>query len=154
MKPEVKLFLAAGVGYLGYKFYLNYQAIKNLSFSPTGINFTWIKSRSTLGGTMFVDIINPTQKSLTIDGISGTVTTSDGTVIGDYKLGRTVLNPGAKNVRISWGGRSSITLLTLVAGMVKGIWPKLTFKSVVTYKGLPIPASVTINTALLKPSFA
>jgi hypothetical protein len=103
---------------------------------------------------MFVDIINPTQKSLTIDGISGTVTTSDGTVIGDYKLGRTVLNPGAKNVRISWGGRSSITLLTLVAGMVKGIWPKLTFKSVVTYKGLPIPANVTIDTALLKPSFA
>jgi len=154
MKPEVKLFLAAGVGYLGYKFYLNYQAIKNLSFAPTGINFTWIKSRFALGGTLFVDIINPTQKTLTIDGISGTVVTSDGTVIGDYKLGKTVLGPGSKNVRISWGGRNSATLLTLVAGMVKGKWPKLTFKSVVTYKGLPVPDSITIDTSLLKPSFA
>jgi hypothetical protein len=154
MKQEVKLLLVAGVGYLGYKFYLNYQAIKNLGFSPTGINFTWIKSRSALGGTMFVDVINPTQKYLTIDGISGTVVTSDGTIIGDYKLGKTVLSPGAKNVRISWGGRSSATLITLVAGMINGKWPKLTFKSVVTYRGLPVPDSITIDTSLLKPSFA
>lgn len=154
MKPEVKLILVAGLGYLGYKFYLNYQAVKNLSFSPTGINFSWIKSRSTLGGTIFVDIINPTQKSITIDGMSGIVKTSDGIVIGDYKLGKTVLNPGAKNVRISWGGRSSFTLITLVANMTKGIWPKLTFNSVVTYKGLPVPDSITIDTALLKPYLA
>ena len=153
MKPEVKFILVAGLGYLGYKFYLNYQAVKNLSFSPTGINFSWIKSRSTLGGTVFVDIINPTQKSITIDGMSGTIITSDGTVIGDYKLGKTVLNPGAKNVRISWGGRSSFTLITLVAGMTKGIWPKLTLNSVVTYKGLPVPTSIKIDTALFKPSF-
>jgi len=154
MKPEVKLALAAGLGYLGYKFYLNYQAVKNLGFSPTGINFTWIKSRSALGGTIFVDVLNPTQKYLTIDGIAGTVSTADGTIIGDYKLGKTVLSPGAKNVRISWGGRSSVTLITLVVGMTKGIWPKLTFKSVITYKGLPVPDSITIDTSLLRPSFA
>jgi hypothetical protein len=154
MKPEVKVLLVAGLGYLGIKFYRNYQAVKNLGFSPTGINFTWLKSRSTLGGTMFVDIINPTQKYLEIDGLYGTVTTSDGTIIGDYKLGKTVLSPGAKNVRISWGGRSSVTLIALVAGMIKGQWPKLTFRYVITYKGLPVPESISIDTSLLRPSFA
>ena len=75
-------------------------------------------------------------------------------MIGDYKLGRTELKPGSNNVRISWGGRSTLTLVGLVNDMVKGIWPVLTFKTIINYKGIPIPSSYKINTKDLKPSFA
>lgn len=154
MKREVKLLLLAGAGYVGYRFYRTYQAVKNLTWSPTGIKFTWIKERFTLGGTLFVDIINPTPQSITIDGLSGSVLTKSGIMIGDYKLGKTELKPGATNVRISWGGRSTATLLGIVAEMIKGNWPILVFKSVVTYKGIPIPDSYTMDTKNFKPSFA
>jgi hypothetical protein len=60
MNKEVKLLLVAGVGYLGFKAYQIYTAIKKLSFAPTGINFSIIKERGAIGGTLFVDIINPT----------------------------------------------------------------------------------------------
>ena len=154
MKPEVKLFLVAGLGYVGFKAYQIYQAVTSLRWAPTGIKFTWIKARFTLGGTLFVDIINSTAQTITIDGISGGVYTADGTMIGDYKLGRTELKPGSNNVRISWGGRSTITLVGLVNDMVKGIWPVLTFKTIINYKGIPIPNSYKIDTKKLKPSFA
>jgi hypothetical protein len=154
MKPEVKLFLVAGLGFVGYKAYRIYQAVTSLRWAPTGIKFTWIKARFTLGGTLFVDIINSTAQTITIDGLSGGVYTADGTMIGDYKLGRTELKPGSNNVRISWGGRSTATLLGLVNNMVKGVWPVLTFKTIINYKSLPIPTSYKINTKDLKPSFA
>ncbi len=38
MKQEVKLLLVAGVGYLGFKAYQIYTAIKKLSYAPTGID--------------------------------------------------------------------------------------------------------------------
>jgi hypothetical protein len=154
MKPEVKLFLVAGLGFVGYKAYRIYQAVTSLRWAPTGIKFTWIKARFTLGGTLFVDIINSTPQAITIDGLSGGVYTADGTMIGDYKLGRTELKPGSNNVRISWGGRSTATLLGLVNNMVKGIWPVLTFKTIINYKSLPIPTSYKIDTKNLRPSFA
>jgi hypothetical protein len=154
MKPEVKLFLVAGLGFVGYKAYRIYQAVTSLRWAPTGIKFTWIKERFTLGGTLFVDIINSTAQTITIDGISGGVYTTDGTMIGDYKLGRTELKPGSNNVRISWGGRSTITLINLVSNMTKGFWPVLTFKTIINYKGIPIPTSYKIDTKNLKPSFA
>lgn len=154
MKPEVKVLLVAGLGYVGYKAYRIYQAVTNLQWSPTGVRFTWIKDRFTLGGTLFVDIINSTAQTITIDGISGAVLTQSGTVIGDYKLGKTELKPGSNNVRISWGGRSTITLVGLVNDMVKGIWPVLTFKTIINYKGIPVPNSYKIDTKKLKPSFA
>ena len=131
MKPEVKVLLVAGLGYVGYKAYRIYQAVTSLQWAPTGVRFTWIKDRFTLGGTLFVDIINSTAQTITIDGISGAVLTQSGTVIGDYKLGKTELKPGSNNVRISWGGRSTITLVGLVNDMVKGIWPVLTFKTII-----------------------
>ena len=154
MKQEVKLLLVAGLGYVGHKAYRIYQAVTSLQWAPTGVRFTWIKDRVTLGGTLFVDIINSTAQTITIDGISGAVLTQSGTVIGDYKLGKTELKPGSNNVRISWGGRSTITLVGLVNDMVKGIWPVLTFKTIINYKGIPIPSSYKINTKDLKPSFA
>ena len=69
MKQEVKLLLVAGVGYLGFKAYQIYTAIKKLSYAPTGIRFTLNKSRGAIGGTLFVDIINPTAASITVDGL-------------------------------------------------------------------------------------
>ena len=154
MKPEVKLLLVAGLGYVGYKAYRIYQAVTSLSWAPTGVKFTWIKERFTLGGTLFVDIINSTPQTITVDSISGGVYTDGGTMIGDYKLGKTVLKPGSNNVRISWGGRSTATLIGLVSNMIKGIWPVLIFKTIISYKGIPIPTSYKINTKDLKPSFA
>ena len=154
MKPEVKVLLVAGLGYVGYKAYRIYQAVTSLQWAPTGVRFTWIKDRFTLGGTLFVDIINSTAQTIIIDGISGGVYTADGTMIGDYKLGRTELKPGSNNVRISWGGRSTITLVGLVNDMVNNIWPVLTFKTIINYKGIPIPNSYKIDTKKLKPSFA
>jgi hypothetical protein len=154
MKTELKVLLAAGIGFIGYKAYRIYQAVTSLRWAPTGIKFAWIKDRFTLGGTLFVDIINSTAQTITIDGLSGGVYTADGTMIGDYKLGRTELKPGSNNVRISWGGRSTLTLVSLVNNMVKGIWPVLTFKTIINYKSLPIPTNYTIKTQDLKPSFA
>ena len=154
MKTEVKVLLVAGLGYVGYKAYRIYQAVTSLRWAPTGVKFTWIKERFTLGGTLFVDIINSTPETITVDSISGGVYTDGGTMIGDYKLGKTVLNPGSNNVRISWGGRSTATLIGLVSNMIKGIWPVLTFKTIISYKGIPIPTSYKINTKDLKPSFA
>jgi hypothetical protein len=101
---------------------------------------------------MFVDVLNPTQKYLTIDGIAGVVTTADGTIIGDYKLGKTVLSPGAKNVRISWGSRATTTLIPLAIGIFKGNWPVLKFKTIMNVKGFPIPTSFTLNTKDYKPT--
>jgi hypothetical protein len=154
MKQEVKLLLVAGLGYVGYKAYRIYQAVTSLQWAPTGVRFTWIKDRFTLGGTLFVDIINSTPQTITIDGISGAVVTQGSTVIGDYKLGRTELKPGSNNVRISWGGRSTVTLIGLVSDMTRGVWPVLTFKTIINYKGIPIPTSYKIDTKNLKPSFA
>jgi hypothetical protein len=42
----------------------------------------------------------------------------------------------------------------LVSDMTRGIWPVLTFKTIINYKGIPIPNSYKINTKDLKPSFA
>lgn len=146
MKREVKLLLVAGIGYLGFKAYQIYTALKQLSYAPTGINFSIIKERGAIGGTLFVDIINPTAATIKIDGFTGTVTTTSGTLIGDYKGSALVLKPGSNNVRISWGSRATTTLIPLAIGMFKGNFPVLKFNTVFNVKGFPIPTSFTMNT--------
>ena len=146
MNKEVKLFLVVGLGYLGFKAYQIYTAISKLSFAPTGINFSIIKDRSAIGGTLFVDIINPTAANIPVDGFTGTVLTSTGTLIGDYKGAAVVLKPGANKLRISWGSRSTTSLIPLALGIIKGNYPKLKFNTVFNVKGFPIPTSFEMNT--------
>ena len=146
MNKEVKLLLVAGVGYLGFKAYQIYTALKKLSWSPTGINFSIIKERGAIGGTLFVDIINPTAATIRIDGFTGTVTTTSGTLIGDYKGTALALKPGSNNVRISWGSRGTTSLIPLALGIFKGQYPVLKFNTVMNVKGFPIPTSFTMNT--------
>ena len=153
MNKEVKLLLVAGVGYLGFKAYQIYTAIKKLNYAPTGIRFSINKSRGAIGGTLFVDIINPTAASIAVDGFTGTVTTTDGTMIGDYRGDRLVLRPGVNNVRISWGSRSSLTLVSLAVNIAAGKFPVLNFNTVYNIKGLPIPTTFKMNTAAYKPTF-
>jgi hypothetical protein len=146
MNKEVKLLLVAGVGYLGFKAYQIYTALKKLSYAPTGINFSIIKERGAIGGTLFVDIINPTAATINVDGFTGTVTTASGTLIGDYKGTALALKPGSNNVRISWGSRSTTTLIPLALGIVRGQYPVLKFNTVFNVKGFPIPTSFAMNT--------
>ncbi len=153
MKQEVKLLLVAGIGYLGFKAYQIYTAIKQLNYAPTGIRFSINKSRGAIGGTLFVDIINKTAASIAIDGFTGTVTTKDGTMIGDYKGDKLVLKPGVNNVRISWGSRSSLTLINLAVDISKGKFPVLKFNTVYNIKGIPIPTSFSMDTKAYKPTF-
>lgn len=152
MKQEVKLLLVAGVGYLGFKAYQIYTAISKLSFAPTGINFSIIKERGAIGGTLFVDIINPTATNVKIDGFTGTVTTTSGTLIGDYKGAAMILKPGINNVRISWGSRSTTTLIPLALQIFKGQYPVLKFNTVFNVKGFPIPTSFSMNTKDYAPT--
>lgn len=152
MNKEVKLLLVAGVGYLGFKAYQIYTALKKLTYAPTGINFSIIKERGAIGGTLFVDIINPTAATINVDGFTGTVTTTSGTLIGDYKGTALVLKPGSNNVRISWGSRSSLTLVNLAMGIVRGQYPVLKFNTVFNVKGLPIPTSFKMNTKDYAPT--
>ena len=153
MNKEVKLLLVAGVGYLGFKAYQIYTAITKLSFAPTGINFSLIKDRGAIGGTLFVDIINPTAANVKIDGFTGTVTTTSGTMIGDYKSGPITFRPGANKVRISWGSRSTTTLIPLALNIAKGQFPIIKFNTVFNVKGLPIPTSFSMNTKDYAPTF-
>ena len=152
MNKEVKLLLVAGVGYLGFKAYQIYTALKKLSWSPTGINFSIIKERGAIGGTLFVDIINPTAATIRIDGFTGTVTTTSGTLIGDYKGTALALKPGSNNVRISWGSRGTTSLIPLALGIFKGKYPVLKFNTVMNVKGFPIPTSFTMNTKDYAPT--
>jgi hypothetical protein len=153
MKQEVKLLLVAGVGYLGFKAYQIYTAIQKLSYAPTGIRFSIIKERGAIGGTLFVDIINPTAANITIDGFTGTVTTKEGTLIGDYRGDKLVLKPGVNNVRISWGSRSSVSLVNLALDISRGKFPILNFNTVYNIKGFPIPTSFKMDTKAYKPTF-
>ena len=153
MKQEVKLLLVAGVGYLGFKAYQIYTAINKLSYAPTGIRFSIIKERGAIGGTLFVDIINPTAASINVDGFTGTVTTTSGTLIGDYRGDKLVLKPGVNNVRISWGSRSSVSLVNLALDISRGKFPILNFNTVYNIKGFPIPTSFKMDTKAYKPTF-
>ena len=153
MKKEVKLLLVAGVGYLGFKAYQIYTAINKLSYAPTGIRFSIIKERGAIGGTLFVDIINPTAASINVDGFTGTVTTKEGTLIGDYRGDKLVLKPGVNNVRISWGSRSSVSLVNLALDISRGKFPILNFNTVYNIKGFPIPTSFKMDTKAYKPTF-
>jgi hypothetical protein len=153
MKQEVKLLLVAGVGYLGFKAYQIYTAIQKLSYAPTGIRFSIIKERGAIGGTLFVDIINPTAANITIDGFTGTVTTKEGTLIGDYRGDKLVLKPGVNNVRISWGSRSSVSLVNLALDISRGKFPILNFNTVYNIKGFPIPTSFKMDTKAYKHTF-
>ena len=153
MNKQVKLLLLAGVGYIGFKAYQIYTAISKLSFAPTGINFSIIKERGAIGGTLFVDIINPTAANVAIDGFTGTVTTTSGTLLGDYKGTALTLKPGINNVRISWGSRSTTSLIPLAVGIVRGNYPVLKFNTVMNIKGFPIPTTFTMNTKDYKPTF-
>ena len=152
MKQEVKLLLVAGVGYLGFKAYQIYTAIQKLSYAPTGIRFSIIKERGAIGGTLFVDIINPTAATINVDGFTGTVTTTSGTLIGDYKGAAMILKPGVNNVRISWGSRSTTTLIPLALQIFKGQYPILKFNTVFNVKGLPVPTSFKMNTKDYAPT--
>ena len=152
MKKEVKLLLVAGVGYLSFKAYQIYTALKKLSWAPTGINFSLIKERGAIGGTLFVDIINPTAATISVDGFTGTVTTLSGTLLGDYKGSALSLKPGSNNVRISWGSRSTTSLIPLALGIAKGQYPVLKFNTVMNVKGFPIPTSFTMNTKDYAPT--
>ena len=152
MNKEVKLLLVAGIGYLGFKAYQIYTALKKLSYAPTGINFSIIKERGAIGGTLFVDIINPTAATINVDGFTGTVTTASGTLIGDYKGTALALKPGSNNVRISWGSRSTTTLIPLALQIFKGQYPILKFNTVFNVKGLPVPTSFKMNTKDYAPT--
>jgi hypothetical protein len=152
MKTEVKVLLVAGLGYVGFKAYQAYVALKQLKWAPTGINFSIIKSRGAIGGTVFLDIINTTAATINIDGFTGTVTTAAGTLIGDYNSGKMTIKPGVNNIRISWGSRSSLTLIGLAADIFTGKWPVLRFNTVMNYKGFPIPTPFTMNTKDFAPT--
>ena len=146
MKNTTKLLLVAGVGYVAYRIYGTYVAIKNLNFNVTGIRFKIIKSRLALGGTIFMDIVNPTQETITVDAIAGNVTTADGTLIGDYKSGKVVLKPGSNSIRFDWGSRTSIMLGAMVLDILKGKYPSIILNTVVTYKGIPVSFPYKLNT--------
>jgi hypothetical protein len=74
-------------------------------------------------------------------------------MIGDYKGAPLTLRPGVNNVRISWGSRSSVTLVNLAFGIAQGKFPVLSFNTVYNIKGLPIPTKFKMNTAAYKPTF-
>lgn len=144
--------MVAGIGYLGFKAYQIYTAIKKLTWSPTGINFSIIKERGAIGGTLFVDIINPTAATIKADGFTGTVTTASGTLVGDFKGAALELRPGSNNVRISWGSRGTTALIPMALSIFKGQYPVLKFNTVMNIKGLPIPTSFTMNTKDYAPT--
>jgi len=147
MKKTTKYLLVAGAVYLGYKAYGAFQAIKNLNFNITGIRFKIIKSRFALGGTIFMDIVNPTQETITVDSIAGNVNTMDGTLIGDYKSnGKVVLKPGSNSIRFDWGTRTSLMLAAMVVDILKGKYPSIILNTVVTYRGIPVSFAYKLNT--------
>ena len=74
-------------------------------------------------------------------------------MIGDYRGDRLVLRPGVNNVRISWGSRSSLTLVNLAIGISQGKFPVLNFNTVYNIKGFPIPTSFKMDTKAYKPTF-
>lgn len=147
MKKTTKYLLIAGAVYLGVKAYGAFQAIKNLNFNVTGIRFRIIKSRLALGGTIFMDIVNPTQETITVDAIAGNVNTMDGTLIGDYKSnGKVVLKPGSNSIRFDWGTRTSLMLGAMVLEILKGKYPSIVLNTVVTYRGIPVSFPYKLNT--------
>lgn len=152
MRNEVKAILVAGLGYLGFKAYQIYTAINQLSYAPTGINFSIIKDRKAIGGTLFLDIINPTAANVVIDGATGTVKTANGTMIGDYKIPAMTFKPGANKVRLSWGSRNSLSIIQIALGILNGQYPVLKFNTVFNIKGLPIPSSFSVDTKNYKPT--
>lgn len=152
MNKQTKLILLAGVGYVGFLAYRAYTTIKNLKFNITGVRFSIIKSRMALGGTLFVDLVNPVNQTIEISEIRGTVTDTSGNLIGDYKTGAISLKPGINSIRISWGSRSTTVLIPIVTGMLKGKYPTLVLNTVMTYKGIPIPTTYKLNTGAYIPT--
>lgn len=146
MQKETKVILYAGIAYLGYMGYRIYSTIKNLKFNITGVRFSIIRSRMALGGTLFVEIVNPVNQTINITDLRGTVTDKAGNLIGDYKTGAITLRPGTNSIRISWGSRSTAILIPIVAGILKGSYPTLILNTTMTYKGIPIPSSYTLDT--------
>lgn len=147
MNKTTKYLLVAGAVYVGYKAYASYQAIKNLNFNVTGVRFKIIKSRLALGGTIFMDIVNPTQETITVDSIAGNVNTIDGTLIGDYKSnGKVVLKPGSNSIRFDWGTRTSLMLASMIVDILKGKYPSIVLNTVVTYRGIPVSFPYKLNT--------
>lgn len=146
MQKETKVILYAGLAYLGYMGYRIYSTIKNLKFNITGVRFSIIRSRMALGGTLFVEIVNPVNQTINITDLRGTVTDKAGNLIGDYKTGAITLRPGTNSIRISWGSRSTAILIPIVAGILKGSYPTLILNTTMTYKGIPIPSSYTLDT--------
>jgi hypothetical protein len=146
MQKETKVILYAGLAYLGYMGYRIYSTIKNLKFNITGVRFSIIRSRMALGGTLFVEIVNPVNQTINITDLRGTVTDKAGNLLGDYKTGAITLRPGTNSIRISWGSRSTAILIPIVAGILKGSYPTLILNTTMTYKGIPIPSSYTLDT--------
>ena len=99
-----------------------------------------------LGGTLFVEIVNPVNQTINITDLRGTVTDKAGNLLGDYKTGAISLKPGTNSIRISWGSRSTAVLIPIVAGILKGTYPTLILNTTMTYKGIPIPSSYTLDT--------
>ena len=152
MNKQTKLILLVGVGYLGFLAYRAYTTIKNLKFNITGVRFSIIRSRMALGGTLFVDLVNPVNQTIELSEIRGTVTDTSGNLIGDYKTGAISLKPGVNSIRISWGSRSTAVLIPIITGMLKGKYPTLVLNTVMTYKGIPIPTTYKLNTGAYIPS--
>ena len=146
MQNSTKVILYAGLAYLGYMGYRIYSTIKNLKFNITGVRFSIIKSRMALGGTLFVDIVNPVNQTINITDLRGTVTDKAGNLLGDYKTGAITLKPGTNSIRISWGSRSTAAIIPLVAGILKGSYPTVILNTTMTYKGLPISSTYTLDT--------
>ena len=153
MKTGVKILIAAAVGYLGFKAYQFYTAIKQLTFYPTGIRFKIDAKRGSIGGIVYVDINNPTTGNIRANGFNGKVALEEGTIIGTYQSGGLLLKPGINKIVISWSARSSLSLVSVVINLTKRIFPKLVFTTVFNIKGIPIPTSFKMNTADYIPTF-
>lgn len=155
MQKTTKVILYAGLAYLGYMGYKIYTTIKSLNFNVTGVRFSIIKSRMALGGTIFMDIVNPTTTTITVDRIAGNVTTVDNILIGDYKsTGAVVLKPGSNAIRFDWGSRTSAQLAVMVADILKGKYPTIILTTTVTYKNIPVSFPYQLNTKNYIPTIS
>lgn len=153
MRKEVKVLIVAGLGFLGFKAYQIYTAIKNLTYYPTGIRFKLDKVRGSIGGTIFFDINNPTTANVKINSFNGTVSLLNKIIIGDYRsTSELLLKPGVNKLRITWASRNSLTIISTVLTIItKKIYPVLRFSTVFNIKGIPVPTSFEMNTSNFNP---
>jgi len=152
MDKTVKLALAAGLGYAGFKLYQLNRLAAKLVYKVTGVSAIATLKPLYAAIIVKVNITNPTSGKVNVKNTFGTVSIG-GATVGNFSTGPySIPKNGSTNINLKVVLKGLASAQAIYAGLTTNRWPVITIKQTDMVAGVyPNISTTTVDLAKFKP---